>query len=103
MRSIYKVRSNPKKHSAPRKEHGTVVHPWMSLPDRLASAQEAMRELAGNSAFRCPLGDAYTGPTGRGQGAGYDSAASPRERSVNVVVRKRRLAVLPGSGRVGAA
>lgn len=88
-----------------RRESSTVVHPWMSLPERLAAAQAAMRELAGNAAFACPLGESLTpapvpAPTAASEAA---SEAKPRNAGVNVVIRKRRLpagmiASLTGAG-----
>jgi len=78
----------PRREHSGRRETATVVHPWMSLPDRLAAAQAAMRELAGHGAVKCPLGDTITPPPA--------PAAAPEPKSrpaggVNVIIRKRRL------------
>lgn len=112
MRSLYnRVRSSGNKSSSrphdrnerrerrePRegRDHSTVVHPWLALPERLASAQAAMKELAGQAAFSCPLGEVFAHPPVR-------EAREVREKrepaQVNIVVRKRRFAslVLPGA------
>lgn len=85
-----------------RRENSTVVHPWMSLPERLASAQAAMRELAGNAAFDCPMGDHYVAPA--------PAAAAPEAKpkasgpsGVHVIIRKRRLpaGIIPALTGVG--
>jgi len=76
----------------------------MSLPERLVAAQAAMRELAGNAAFACPLGEFLTpapAPASPAPEAGND--AKPRNAGVNVIIRKRRLpagmiASLTGAG-----
>ena len=90
----------------PRRENSTVVHPWMSLPERLAATQAAMRELAGNAAFQCPLGESFVGPAP----AGTHAANPPSEQKpktgpggVHVVIRKRRLpaGVIPSLTSVG--
>jgi len=61
----------------------------MSLPERLAATQAAMRELAGTAAFNCPLGEALTpAPTPVAEAA---NDAKPRTGGVNVIIRKRRL------------
>ena len=78
----------PRREHAGRRETATVVHPWMSLPDRLAAAQAAMKELAGHGAFNCPLGDNLTPP------AAPQAAAESKPRpsgGVNVIIRKRGL------------
>lgn len=72
-----------------RRENSTVVHPWMSLPDRLAATQAAMRELAGTEAFNCPLGEALMPVSTPMPEAAND--AKPRTSGVNVIIRKRRL------------
>ena len=59
----------------------------MSLPEHLAAAQAAMRELAGDAAFKCPLGDALAPPPPAAGAA--PKPASPS--GVHVVIRKRRL------------
>lgn len=83
----------PRREGGSRRENATVVHPWMSLPERLAATQAAMRELAGTAAFSCPLGESLTpAPTNH---AGMPEAANdakPRT-GVNVIIRKRRLPV----------
>jgi hypothetical protein len=59
----------------------------MSLPDRLAAAQQAMRELAGQAAFRCPVGEKLAEPA-----AAVPQRAEEKPRTgVNVIIRKRRL------------
>ena len=80
----------PRREHAGRRETATVVHPWMSLPDRLAAAQAAMRELAGQGAFKCPLGENLTPPA---QEATPPAESKPRTSGVNVIIRKRRLPV----------
>lgn len=99
MRSIYKTRSSrkPSAGAPSRREHGTVVHPWLALPERLAAAQAAMLELAGQAAFRCPMGEMYnSAPPAR-------EAREKRETGVNIIVRKRRFAhvLAPGSATAG--
>jgi len=96
MRSIYKMRSSRKSAGAPRREHSTVVHPWLALPERLASAQAAMLELAGQTAFRCPLGETFANAPAR-------EPREKREAGVNIVVRKRRFAhvLTPGAASAG--
>jgi hypothetical protein len=79
----------PRREHTGRRETSTVVHPWMSLPDRLAAAQAAMRELAGHGAFKCPLGESFTPPTPPQAAAPGES--KPRTSGVNVIIRKRRL------------
>jgi hypothetical protein len=69
-----------------RRESSNVVHPWMSLPDRLAATQAAMRELAGQDAFQCPLGESLA-PTP----AAPQAESKPRSTGVNIIIRKRRL------------
>ena len=71
--------------SGSRREHSTVVHPWLSLPEKLAATQAAMQELAGSAAFLCPLG-AASPP--KGASPAYDK---PRTSGVNIVIRKRRI------------
>jgi hypothetical protein len=66
-----------------RREHSTVVHPWMSLPEKLAATQAAMHELAGETAFQCPAREHYRAPADE----------QPRPRGVNIVFRKRRIPV----------
>lgn len=78
-----------RREHASRRETATVVHPWMSLPDRLAAAQAAMKELAGHGAFNCPLGDNFTPPAAPEVSASAE--AKPRSSGVNVIIRKRRL------------
>jgi hypothetical protein len=78
----------PRREHASRRETATVVHPWMSLPDRLAAAQAAMRELAGGGAFKCPLGENFAPPAA--QQTPPPAEAKPRA-GVNVIIRKRRL------------
>jgi hypothetical protein len=75
----------PRRESVSRRDHSTVVHPWMSLPERLAATQAAMRELAGAAAFQCPLGQMLTQP----EPASGEVKAKPA--GVNVIIRKRRL------------
>lgn len=82
--------ANRREHGG-RRETATVVHPWMSLPDRLAQAQAAMRELAGHGAFKCPLGDNLTPPAVQQQPAEAPAESKPRTSGVNVIIRKRRL------------
>ena len=93
-------RAGGRRDPAPRREHSgrretaTVVHPWMSLPDRLAAAQAAMRELAGHGAFKCPLGENLTPPASQTAPNNTDNApaeAKPRTSGVNITIRKRRL------------
>lgn len=81
--------AQPRREGGSRRENSTVVHPWMSLPERLAAAQAAMRELAGTEAFNCPLGEALTpAPTTVPEAA---NDAKPRTAGVSVIIRKRRL------------
>jgi len=75
----------PRRESVSRRDYSTVVHPWMSLPERLAATQAAMRELAGGAAFQCPLGEMLAQPEP------VSSEAKPRSTGVNVIIRKRRL------------
>ena len=83
--------AHPRREGGPRRENSTVVHPWMSLPERLAATQAAMRELAGNEAFSCPLGESLTpAPTTQSGLAEAANDAKPRTE-VSVVIRKRRL------------
>jgi hypothetical protein len=76
----------------------------MSLPERLAAAQAAMRELAGTEAFTCPLGESLTpAPQTSASAPEATNEAKPRNAGVNVVIRKRRLpagmiASLTGAG-----
>lgn len=77
-----------RREHADRRETGTVVHPWMSLPDRLAAAQAAMRELAGQGAFECPLAENLTPPLAQ---AAPVAETRPRTSGVNIIIRKRRL------------
>src|SRR5690606_21415791 len=83
-----------REHSG-RRETATVVHPWMSMPDRLAAAQAAMRELAGQSAFKCPMSDHFNPPAAQTQNqskpASTAASAENKPRNVNVIIRKRRL------------
>lgn len=81
--------ASPRREHSGRRETATVVHPWMSLPDRLAAAQAAMRELAGHGAFKCPLGDTITPPPPPAPAAAPEP--KPRTSGVNVIIRKRRL------------
>jgi hypothetical protein len=60
----------------------------MSLPDRLAAAQAAMRELAGHGAFKCPLGENFTPPVAQAE---PPAESKPRPSGVNIIIRKRRL------------
>jgi hypothetical protein len=60
----------------------------MSLPDRLAAAQAAMRELAGHGAFNCPLGENLSPPAAPPAPA---VESKPRTSGVNIIIRKRRL------------
>ncbi len=90
----------------PRRENSTVVHPWMSLPERLAATQAAMRELAGNAAFQCPLDNAFVAPTPLGAEAapsGGEQKPKTGPSGVHVVIRKRRLpaGVIPSLTSVG--
>ena len=79
-----------RREGGPRRENSTVVHPWMSLPERLAAAQAAMRELAGNAAFKCPLGDEFVASPDTPPAA--EAKPKPTGPSgVHVVIRKRRL------------
>ncbi|MCC6532025.1 MAG: hypothetical protein IT531_05710 [Burkholderiales bacterium] len=85
----------PGRRDAPPRRDGsfrqsTVVHPWMSLPERLAAAQAAMRELAGNAAFQCPLGDSFGAARAVAQPA-PEIKPPQRPGGVNIIVRKRRL------------
>ncbi len=74
-----------RRESGPRREHSTVVHPWMSLPEKLAATQAAMHELAGAQAFQCPLDESYL-PT-----ASTPVEHKPSTSGVSIVFRKRRL------------
>jgi hypothetical protein len=76
----------PRREGSSRRENATVVHPWMSLPEKLALAQVAMHELAGNAAFQCPLGETY-----RPVVSAKPAEDKPRPTGVNIVFRKRRL------------
>jgi hypothetical protein len=82
--------AQPRREGGSRRENSTVVHPWMSLPDRLAATQAAMRELAGNTAFSCPLDSALTvapvAPV-----AETEAESKPRTAGVSITIRKRRL------------
>jgi hypothetical protein len=78
-----------RREHAGRRETATVVHPWMSLPDRLAAAQAAMHELAGHGAFKCPLGENLAPPPAHQ--ATPPAESKPRTSGVNVIIRKRRL------------
>jgi len=78
--------SGPRRESMGRREFSSVVHPWMSLPERLAATQAAMRELAGTEAFQCPLGEMLVP-------AATPAEAKPRPAGVNVIIRKRRVPV----------
>lgn len=71
-----------------RREPATVVHPWLSLPERLAAAQEAMRELAGQAAFSCPLREMYAP-----QRPTEAVALKPAKPAVSIIVRKRRIPI----------
>jgi hypothetical protein len=83
----------PRREGGGRRENATVVHPWMSLPERLAATQAAMRELAGTSAFSCPLGESLT-PAPTTHGALPEAANDTKPRTgVNIIIRKRRLPV----------
>jgi len=115
MRSLYnRVRSTGKKSSArphdrnerrerrePRegRDHSTVAHPWLALPERLASAQAAMEELAGEAAFSCPLGETLAHVPTRETRAAREPGEGRGPAQVNVIVRKRRFAsvVVPGA------
>ncbi len=77
----------PRREFGSRRESSNVVHPWMSLPDRLAATQAAMRELAGQAAFQCPLGEALA----PAPASSVAPEAKPRSSGVQIVVRKRRL------------
>jgi len=79
--------AQPRRDHSARRETATVVHPWMSLPDRLAAAQAAMRELAGHGAFKCPVGEKLAEPAPAPQ---QQAEEKPRG-GVNVIIRKRRL------------
>jgi len=81
--------AQPRREGGFRRENSTVVHPWMSLPERLAAAQAAMRELAGTDAFSCPLGEALTPAPTTAPDAANDG--KPRTTGVNIIIRKRRL------------
>lgn len=78
----------PRRDHASRRETATVVHPWMSLPDRLAATQAAMRELAGHGAFNCPLGENLSPPAAQ---PAPTAEPKPRTGGVNIIIRKRRL------------
>jgi hypothetical protein len=88
----------PRRDHVSRRETATVVHPWMSLPDRLAAAQAAMRELAGHGAFKCPLGENLAPPAA----APAPAETKPRPSGVNIIIRKRRLPAASISPLVGA-
>ena len=75
----------PRREGSSRRENATVVHPWMSLPEKLAQAQAAMHELAGTTAFQCPLGETYRAADSK------PVEEKPRQGGVNIVFRKRRL------------
>lgn len=77
--------ASARRESGPRREFSTVVHPWMSLPEKLAATQLAMRELAGTAAFQCPMDDTYIAPEAK------PVEEKPRPSAVNIVFRKRRL------------
>ena len=77
----------PRREHSSRRETATVVHPWMSLPDRLAATQQAMRELAGQGAFSCPVGEKAAEPAA----ADPQPAEQKPRAGVNVIIRKRRL------------
>jgi hypothetical protein len=81
----------PRREGGPRRENSTVVHPWMSLPERLAAAQAAMRELAGNAAFTCPLGESLAPAPDANVGEAANDATKPKTSGVHVIIRKRRL------------
>ena len=84
--------SAPRRDAGPRRELSTVVHPWMSLPERLAATQAAMRELAGEAAFKCPLGDALGAPpVAAAPAAEPNKAKAAGPSGVHVIIRKRRL------------
>jgi len=74
-----------RRESGIRREHSSVVHPWMSLPEKLAATQAAMQELAGSAAFLCPLGEANPST------AASPTEDKPRTSGVNIVFRKRRI------------
>ena len=76
----------PRREGGSRRENATVVHPWMSLPEKLAATQAAMHDLAGTAAFQCPLGETYRAATTR-----PPVEEKPRPAGVNIVFRKRRL------------
>ena len=78
-----------RRESGFRREHATVVHPWLSLPEKLAATQAAMQELAGSAAFLCPLSEAHR-PT-----AASSAGDKPRASGVNIVFRKRRMPAAP--------
>ena len=87
-----------RRESGFRREHSTVVHPWMSLPEKLAATQAAMQELAGSAAFLCPLSETH-GPT-----TGASSVDDkPRASGVNIVFRKRRVPAAPNPEAVTAS
>lgn len=75
----------PQRAGASRRESATVVHPWMSLPEKLAATQAAMHELAGQAAFQCPLDAAHSVPSIS------PTEEKPRTTGVNIVIRKRRV------------
>jgi len=83
------------RRTSPRREHATVVHPWLSLPDRLASTQAAMLELAGESAFQCPLSEEIAAPVSR-------VPREKREGGVSIIVRKRRVPIFSAASEVAA-
>jgi len=83
----------PRREGGLRRENATVVHPWMSLPERLAATQAAMRELAGTAAFSCPLGESLApAPASHLPMPEAANDAKPRP-GVNVIIRKRRLPI----------
>lgn len=90
--------SGPRRENTSRREFSSVVHPWMSLPERLAATQAAMRELAGTDAFQCPLGEMLVPAVTTAAAAAPVGEAKPRPAGVNVIIRKRRLPVgaIPG-------
>lgn len=76
----------PRREGGSRRENATVVHPWMSLPEKLAATQAAMHELAGTAAFQCPMGETY-----RAAPSAKPVEEKPRPAGVSIVFRKRRL------------
>ena len=85
------------------RQNSTVVHPWMSLPDRLAATQAAMRELAGNAAFQCPLGESFVAHPAPSMPATEAMPKPTGPSGVHVVIRKRRLpaGMIPSLGSAG--